>query len=91
MEQGKRQKDRYAMLSPKLLETLRGYWRAARPKEWLFPCDRSDYPITSSAVERACKLARRSAGTTKSVTPHSLRHYLPCLTMSGLLTRSMDI
>jgi integrase/recombinase XerD len=74
VEQGKGQKDRYVMLSPKLLETLRGYWRAARPKEWLFPGDLPERPITSSAVELACKLARRSAGITKPVTPHSLRH-----------------
>ena len=33
VEQGKGQKDRYVMLSPKLLETLRSYWRAVRPKE----------------------------------------------------------
>ena len=36
VEQGKGQKDRYMMLSPKLLETLRSYWRAVRPLEWLF-------------------------------------------------------
>jgi integrase/recombinase XerD len=74
VEHGKGQKDRYVMLSPKLLETLRGYWRTARPKDWLFPGDRPEYPITKSAVELACKLARRSAGITKPVTPHSLRH-----------------
>ena len=83
VEQGKGGKDRFVMLSPKLLETLRGYWRAVRPQEWLFPGDQPGRPITSSAVELACKLARRSAGITKPVTPHSLRHYLPCLTMSG--------
>ena len=37
VEQGKGQKDRYVMLSPKLLEILRGYWRAVRPKDWFFP------------------------------------------------------
>ena len=74
VEQGKGQKDRYVMLSPKLLDILRGYWRTARPKEWLFPGDRPGCPITSSFVELACKLARRSAGITKLVTPHSLRH-----------------
>ena len=37
VEQGKGQKDRYVMLSPKLLETLIDYWRIVRPKEWLFP------------------------------------------------------
>src|ERR1700687_3164603 len=42
VEQGKGQKDRYVMLSPKLLETLRNWWRAAKPKPWLFPGDIPD-------------------------------------------------
>jgi integrase/recombinase XerD len=74
VQQGKGQKDRYVMLSPRLLETLRTYYGAVRPQEWLFPGDRPGRPITSSAVELACQLARRSAGITKPVTPHSLRH-----------------
>ena len=37
VEQGKRRKDRYAVLSPKMLELLRDWWRIARPKLWLFP------------------------------------------------------
>jgi integrase/recombinase XerD len=39
VDQGKGRKDRYVMLSPKLLGTLRDYWRATRPKDWLFPGD----------------------------------------------------
>jgi integrase/recombinase XerD len=39
VEQGKGQKDRYVMLSPKLLESLRNWWRVAKPKPWLFPGD----------------------------------------------------
>ena len=74
VELGKGQKDRYVMLSPKLLETLRAYWRAVRPEEWLFPGDCPGRPITRDAVELACRLARRSAGITKPITPHSFRH-----------------
>jgi integrase/recombinase XerD len=74
VEQGKGQKDRYVMLSPKLLETLRDYWRTARPKEWLFPGHIPGRPITRSAVEDACQTARRLSGLSKPVTPHSLRH-----------------
>ena len=59
VEQGKGQKDRYVMLSPKLLETLRSYWRAVRPKGWLFEGDVPGQPITRSAVELACQKARR--------------------------------
>jgi len=82
--QGKGQKDRYVMLSPKLLETLRAYWLAVRPEEWLFPGDYPGRPITPSAVELACKLACRRARINKPVTPHSFRHYLPFLTMSSI-------
>lgn len=72
--QGKGQKDRYVMLSPKLLDTLRSYWRGARPKDWLFPGDLPGQPITRFAVACACEKARRRAGIGKPVTPHSLRH-----------------
>jgi site-specific recombinase XerD len=74
VEQGKGRKDRYVMLSPMLLEILRSYWRAARPKEWLFPGIHHDRPITKDAVEAACQKAHRLAGLSKPVTPHSLRH-----------------
>src|SRR5438093_4693314 len=50
VEQGKGQKDRYVMLSPKLLETLRSYFRAVRPKGWLFEGDVSGQPINRSSV-----------------------------------------
>jgi site-specific recombinase XerD len=74
VDQGKGQRDRYVMLSPKLLDALRGYWLIVRPKEWLFPGDRPGHPITRSAVEAVCKPARELAGITKPVTPHLLRH-----------------
>jgi integrase/recombinase XerD len=55
VEQGKGQKDRYTMLSPKLLEILRAWWRVERPKDWLFPSDFPGQHITSGAVERECQ------------------------------------
>jgi integrase/recombinase XerD len=72
--QGKGQKDRYVMLSAKLLEILRSYWKATHPKEWLFPGGHPGRPITKDAVEAVCKKAHRASGLTKPVTPHSLRH-----------------
>ena len=64
VEQGKSQKDRYVMLSPRLLEELRTYWKVARPKLWLFPGDIAGRPITRDAVEQACDKARRSRAST---------------------------
>ena len=60
VEQGKGLKDRYVMLSPKLLEILRAYWKVAHPKEWLFPGTRPGQPITREAVEDACQKAHGS-------------------------------
>ena len=72
--QGKGQRDRYVMLSPRLLEILRTWWRQARPAPWLFPGDRPGYPITSRSVDRACRRARRRSRIRKPIPPHSLRH-----------------
>ena len=74
IEQGKGQKDRYVMLSPKLLEILRAWWRLRRPRHWLFPSEDPDVPMSTHAVNRACQVARRRSGLAKPVTPHSLRH-----------------
>jgi site-specific recombinase XerD len=74
VEQGKGSKDRYVMLSPMLLEILRNYWKAARPKQWLFPGIHDDRPITKDAVQAACQKAHRLSGLSKPVTPHSLSH-----------------
>lgn len=74
VEQGKGQKDRYVMLSPRLLEQLRAYWRRYRPKHWLFPGQGDDQPLDKGAIERACQKACGLAGIPKHITPHSLRH-----------------
>jgi integrase/recombinase XerD len=74
IDQGKGRRDRYVMLSPRLLEALRSYWKIERPKTWLFPGDVPGQPISRSAVELACQKAHRAAGIAKPITPHSLRH-----------------
>jgi site-specific recombinase XerD len=57
-----------------LLKLLRTYWKAGRPKGWLFPGDRPEQPITACAVEIACRQALEQSGLGKAITPHSLRH-----------------
>lgn len=74
VEQGKGQKDRYVMLSARLLEELRAYWKQDRPRHWLFPGATVEQPLGKLAVERACQKARHRAGLAKRITPHSLRH-----------------
>ncbi len=92
VEQGKGRKDRYVMLSPKLLETLRSYYRAVRPKGWLFEGDVSGQPINRSSVELACKKARRLSGICKPITPHSLRHgFAVHLLESGTDVRTIQL
>ena len=71
---GKGSKDRQTLLSPKLLELLRGYWRAERPVEWLFPGPDPKRPISPKAIYLACRNAAQIAGISKPVHPHSLRH-----------------
>ncbi len=74
VEQGKGMKDRYVMLSPKLLEILRQWWRAERPEHWLFPGDMPGQHIGRSAVELECRKAHGICKISKPITPHSLRH-----------------
>ena len=74
VEQGKGAKDRYAMLSPQLLTILRGYWRLARPRHWLFPGRGEDRPVDPQVLHAACRSACTAAGLAKRVTVHTLRH-----------------
>src|SRR5258708_39435151 len=87
INQGKGRHDRDVPLSPKLLETLRVYWRWMKPRTYLFPGTvkgmRADLPITPNIVWLACRQAAQAAGIDKPIHPHSLRHYLPSLTMSS--------
>jgi site-specific recombinase XerD len=74
IEQGKGGKDRYVMLSAQLLQILRAYWRLARPARWLFPGRELDHPVSVATLQEACRVATRTAGLSKPVTVHTLRH-----------------
>jgi integrase/recombinase XerD len=77
IRQGKGGKDRDVPLCPKLLETLREYWRWRKPTTWLFPQIGSRGKtghITAHTVWYACDQAARHAGLKKRVSPHMLRH-----------------
>jgi len=76
IEQGKGNKDRYAMLSPRLLQVLRRYYRAVRPdpKQYLFPSWRKNRHMCAGSLQQACREAAWRAGIAKRVTVHTLRH-----------------
>ena len=74
VEQGKGRKDRYVMLPQRLLEQLRACWRTYRPQEFLFEGEVPGKPLSRSAVQKAFKRARRTAGIHKRVSVRSLRH-----------------
>jgi integrase/recombinase XerD len=92
VDQGKGQKDRYVMLSPKLLEILRDWWRVEKPRHWLFPGDIPGRHISKDAVEQACQKARRRCPIRKPTTPHSLRHaFAVHLLESGTDVRTIQL
>jgi site-specific recombinase XerD len=86
IENGKGAKDRVAMLSPRLLEVLRHFWRATHPwpcsppvpgkdiaEQYLFPSWRTGKHLTTAAVQTACRDAWRRSGLRKRVTAHTMR------------------
>src|SRR5947209_13941284 len=62
------------MLSPRLLEILRTWWRVDKPQHWLFEGKLPGRHISREAVHDACKTARRLGGLSKPIMPHGLRH-----------------
>jgi integrase/recombinase XerD len=92
VEQGKGQKDRYTLLSAKLLDILRHWWRIERPAEWLFPGGRPGTHIDRHTVEIACQKAHQLCGIPKPITPHSLRHaFATHLLESGTDVRTIQL
>jgi integrase/recombinase XerD len=93
VEQGKGHKDRYAMLSPVLLEHLRSWWRAGRAQGkmldggWLFPGQNPVNPMSTRQLNRICHLAAAAAEIDKRISMHTLRHSYA----THLLEQKVDI
>ena len=93
IEQGKGSKDRYAMLSPVLLESLRTWWRTARAEGhmlnggWLFPGMNPVDPLTTRQLNRMIHAAAEAAQIDKHVSMHTLRHSFA----THLLEQKVDI
>jgi site-specific recombinase XerD len=72
---GKRKKDRYVMLSDRLLAFLRVYYQQTRPPApFLFPGRNPEKPITSGTVQKVLKRVVEKTGIKKKITTHTLRH-----------------
>ena len=87
VEQGKGRKDRHAMLSPKLLELLRDWYRIARPRMFFFPGQDKINPMTTRQLNRICHMAAELAGLPSWVAPHTLRHSFA----THLLEQNIDV
>ena len=74
VNQGKGHKDRYTLLSPRLLEELRAYWREYRPKEWLFPNRNGSGPMPEGTAQKLFYQAKKRARIRHGHGIHSLRH-----------------
>src|SRR5579864_6224221 len=93
IQQGKGGKDRYAMLSPVMLERLRTWWRVARAQGkmlkggWLFPGLNPVEPLSTRQLNRAVYKAALAARIDKRVSMHTLRHSFA----THLLEQKVDI
>jgi site-specific recombinase XerD len=93
VEQGKGRKDRYAMLSPVLLDILRRWWREGHARGllldggWLFPGQDPVNPLSTRQLSRAIRAAAASAEIDKRVSMHLLRHSYA----THLLEQKVDI
>ena len=80
VEQGKGRKDRYAQLSPTLLETLRDWWRECKRQRkvldngWLFPGKNPINPLSARQLSRVFKTVAAEADLAPQFSMHSLRH-----------------
>jgi site-specific recombinase XerD len=93
VEQGKGHKDRYALLSPVLLDVLRAWWREGHAKGllleggWLFPGQNPVNPLSNRQLSRAIRAAAACAEIDKRVSMHLLRHSFA----THLLEQKVDI
>ena len=92
IRQAKGQKDRYTVLSARLLEALRAYWRWCRSSDWLFPGVKPGRPIASRTVGYIYTRARDRAGIQKRGGIHILRHcFATHLLEAGVDVRTIQV
>lgn len=91
VEQGKGRKDRYTLLSKRLLEELRSYWSIKKPRIWLFPGLPKDRHLSSRMAEKIYIGALKKAGIKRKGNIHTLRHcFATHLLESGVNIRTVQ-
>jgi site-specific recombinase XerD len=92
VRQAKGNKDRYTLLSERLLGELRTYWRAERPAPWLFPGRKPGGRMSEATAREIFNLAKTGAGITKSGSIHALRHsFATHLLEAGVDPRTVQV
>ncbi len=71
---GKGNKERYVPINNILLKQLRNYWKAYRPKEYLFETNNRSKRYSGRSIQHMFTLAKKKVGITKEGGPHMLRH-----------------
>jgi site-specific recombinase XerD len=77
VERGKGGRQRYTILSSRLLKELRYYYKKCQPQTYLFPSSykhRKNQVLTYPSVRSIYEKARKKAGIRKGVGIHTLRH-----------------
>jgi site-specific recombinase XerD len=92
VNQGKGHKDRYTLLSVRLLTELRAYWKQYRPYPWLFPGRPASQPLTIRTAQRMYEHARQAAGLQRGPGIHTLRHcFATHLLEAGVDPRTIQV
>lgn len=92
VSQGKGRKDRYTLLSQRLLSELRVYWREERPGKWLFTGRKPDQSMSLHTARAIYQMAKTGAGITKTGGIHALRHsFATHLLEAGVDPRTVQV
>ena len=92
VQQGKGAKDRYTVLSARVLTLLRQYYKVQRPMDWLFPGTKAGTHMQAATIQQVCRDAAHLAGISKRITPHTLGHsFATHLLENGTDTRAIQV
>lgn len=87
IKNGKGKKDRYTIISNKIIKQLRNYCKIYKIDDWLFPGQKKGKHLTTRSVQRIFKKACKKAKTSKNLSVHSLRHSFD----THLLEKGVDL